>query len=210
MTRGGTYRSTDRRGRITASDQLKEISFTRLRGRCDVMANRSDREPGQPAECPRRHSLKSRMGPCSRTPSGPAVHDRPHQQAGHKTAPDQRQSVNSPLQRGSHPHRTSKLARCLQNLARNERGEIIGSYELPPSARALRCPFVDNRCSSSDSCAKISGAFRSRAPELWFKNSLCFALQWRGEVGVSAEELEPKTFRNCAIQQPRYRGESSA
>ena len=51
----------------------QQISFTRLRERCDVMANRSDREQGQPTECPRRHSLRSRMGPCSRTPSGPAV-----------------------------------------------------------------------------------------------------------------------------------------
>ena len=51
----------------------EEISFTRLRARCDVMADRSDRKQGQPAECPRRHSLISRMGPCSRTPSGPAV-----------------------------------------------------------------------------------------------------------------------------------------
>jgi len=37
------------------------------------MANRSDREQGQPTKCPRRHSLISRMGPSSRTPSGPAV-----------------------------------------------------------------------------------------------------------------------------------------
>ena len=51
----------------------EEISFTGLRERCDVMANRSDREHGQPTACPRRQSLISRMGPCSRTPSGPAV-----------------------------------------------------------------------------------------------------------------------------------------
>src|SRR6476620_5848079 len=37
------------------------------------MADRSDREQGQPNRCPRRHSLINRMGPCSRTPSGPAV-----------------------------------------------------------------------------------------------------------------------------------------
>src|SRR6187402_3313966 len=37
------------------------------------MAHRSDREPGHPAECPRRHSLQSRVGPSSRIPSGPAV-----------------------------------------------------------------------------------------------------------------------------------------
>ena len=44
-----------------------------MRARCDVMADRSDREQGQPNRCPRRHSLMNRMGPCSRTPSGPAV-----------------------------------------------------------------------------------------------------------------------------------------
>ena len=37
------------------------------------MAHRSDREPGHPAECPRRHSLHCRVGPSSRIPSGPAV-----------------------------------------------------------------------------------------------------------------------------------------
>ena len=51
----------------------EEIGFTRLRERCDVMANRSDREQGQPTECPRHHSLRSRTGPCSWTPSWPAV-----------------------------------------------------------------------------------------------------------------------------------------
>lgn len=38
-----------------------------------MMANRSDRELGQPSECPRRYSLISSVGPSSRTPSGPAV-----------------------------------------------------------------------------------------------------------------------------------------
>lgn len=71
------------------------------------MAYRSDREPGHPAERPRHHSLQSRVGPSSRIPSGPAVRKRLHQQAGHKTAPDQRaRSSNRHLQRGSHPHRT--------------------------------------------------------------------------------------------------------
>jgi hypothetical protein len=37
------------------------------------MANRSDREPGHPAVCPGRHSPRSRVGPSSRMPSGPAV-----------------------------------------------------------------------------------------------------------------------------------------
>ena len=39
----------------------EEISFTRLRARCDVMADRSDREQGQPKPCPRRHAYRSRM-----------------------------------------------------------------------------------------------------------------------------------------------------
>lgn len=44
-----------------------------MRARCDVMADRSDREQGQPNLSLRHHSLISRMGLCSRTPSGPAV-----------------------------------------------------------------------------------------------------------------------------------------
>ena len=68
-----------------------------MRARCDVMADRSDREQGQPNRCPRRHSLMNRMGPCSRTPSGPAVSNRLHQQAGQKTAPDQCHCVNLSL-----------------------------------------------------------------------------------------------------------------
>jgi len=61
------------------------------------MADRSDREQGQPNRCPRRNSLMNRMGPCSRTPSGPAVSNRLHQQAGQKTAPDQCHCVNLTL-----------------------------------------------------------------------------------------------------------------
>jgi transposase len=38
-----------------------------------IVGMTSDREQGQPNRCPRRHSLMNRMGPCSRTPSGPAV-----------------------------------------------------------------------------------------------------------------------------------------
>jgi len=30
-----------------------------------MMAHRSDREPGHPDQCPRRHSLQSRVGPSS-------------------------------------------------------------------------------------------------------------------------------------------------
>jgi len=83
----------------------EEISFTRLRARCDVTADRSDR--GQPNRCPRRYSLINRMGPCSRTPSGSAVStdciNRPHRRL-HPT--NATASIN-PLQRGSRPQRTS-------------------------------------------------------------------------------------------------------
>ncbi|MDF3064016.1 MAG: hypothetical protein K0S06_4125 [Microvirga sp.] len=41
-----------------------------------MMANRSDRGRGQPAECPGHQSPQSRMGPRPRKPSGPAVFDR--------------------------------------------------------------------------------------------------------------------------------------
>ena len=83
-----------------------EIRFTRLRERCDVMANRSDREQGQPTECLRRHSLISRMGPRSRTPSRPAVStdciNRPDRRL-HSTNAT---TSNYLLQCGSHPQRT--------------------------------------------------------------------------------------------------------
>jgi len=41
-----------------------------------MMAHRSDRGWGQPAECRGRRSPQSRMGPYPRKPSGPAVDDR--------------------------------------------------------------------------------------------------------------------------------------
>ena len=82
----------------------EEISLTRLQERCDVMANRSDREQRQPTRCPRHHSLHNRMGPCSQTASGPAVPidciNRLHPT--NATAPIYL------LQCGSHPQRTSR------------------------------------------------------------------------------------------------------
>ena len=53
-----------------------------------VMANRSDREQGQPNGRSRHYSLLNEMGPSSRTPSGPAVLQRLHQQAEQRAAPD--------------------------------------------------------------------------------------------------------------------------
>ena len=45
----------------------------------------------------RRHSLKLRMGPCSRRPITASSLNRLHKQAGQKTAPDQRHCVNFAL-----------------------------------------------------------------------------------------------------------------
>jgi hypothetical protein len=78
-----------------------------LRGRCELMANRSDRGRGQPAICPGRYSPITRMGPRPRIPSGPAVTygriNRPNTRL-HPTA--NAASSNQPLQHGRHPHRT--------------------------------------------------------------------------------------------------------
>jgi hypothetical protein len=76
-----------------------------------VMANRSDREQRQPTERRRRQNLQSCLGLCSRTPSGPAVSQRLHQQAEDMSAPDQHaKTSNQCLQRGSHPDKP--LAPC--------------------------------------------------------------------------------------------------
>jgi hypothetical protein len=111
MTRGETYRAAHTRcslpRRITGSARphwLHEVA--------GVMARPVRPGQGQPTECQKRHSLKSRMGPYLRTPSGPAVQRRLHQQAEQKTAPDQRQYIRFLLQCGSHPQRTFREAAC--------------------------------------------------------------------------------------------------
>ena len=85
---------------------FRSASFTRLRARCDVMADRSDREQGQPNLSLRRHSLKSRMGPCSRTPSGPAVSTDCINRPDRRLHPTNATASIYLLQRGSHPQRT--------------------------------------------------------------------------------------------------------
>src|SRR3984893_7315172 len=75
------------------------------------MADRSDREQGQPTECPRRHSLNNRMGPRSRTPSGPAVSTDCINRPDRRLHPTIVTTSNYLLQRGGHPQRTSYLAR---------------------------------------------------------------------------------------------------
>src|SRR4051794_19071789 len=70
------------------------------------MANRSDREQGQPNRCPRRYSLISRMGPCSRTPSGPAVSTDCVNRPDRRLHPTNAKTSIYLLQRGSHPQRT--------------------------------------------------------------------------------------------------------
>src|SRR5262245_64506447 len=70
------------------------------------MANRSDREQGQPTQCRRRHSLLSRMGPCSRTPSGPAVSTDCMNRPDRRLHPTNATASIFALQRGSHPQKT--------------------------------------------------------------------------------------------------------
>src|SRR5579859_6490169 len=71
------------------------------------MADRSDRERGQPNSCPRRHSLSNRMGPCSRTPSGPAVSTDCINRPDRRLHPTNATASIYLLQRGSHPQKTS-------------------------------------------------------------------------------------------------------
>src|SRR5271169_6013325 len=71
------------------------------------MANRSDREQGQPNLSLRRHSLNNRMGPCSRTPSGPAVSTDCINRPDRRLHPTNATASIYLLQRGSHPQRTS-------------------------------------------------------------------------------------------------------
>ena len=72
------------------------------------MANRSDRELAKSAECLWHQASKAEWNPARGYHQG--QRSRPHQQAGHKTAPDQCQTSNRHLQRGSHPQRT--LGEC--------------------------------------------------------------------------------------------------
>ena len=70
------------------------------------MADRSDREQGQPKLSLRRHSLISRMGPCSRTPSGPAVSTDCINRPDRRLHPTNATASIYLLQRGSHPQKT--------------------------------------------------------------------------------------------------------
>src|SRR6516164_463678 len=70
------------------------------------MANRSDREHGQPTECLRHHSLISRTGPCSRTPSGPAVTIDCIKRPDRRLQPTNATASIYSLQCGSHPQKT--------------------------------------------------------------------------------------------------------
>src|SRR5450631_4429579 len=71
------------------------------------MANRSDREQGQPNLSLRRHSLNNRMGPCSRTPSGPAVSTDCINRPDRRLHPTNATASIYLLQRGSHPQKHS-------------------------------------------------------------------------------------------------------
>src|ERR1700730_6237872 len=74
------------------------------------MADRSDREQGQPNRCPRRHSLIGRTGPCSRTPSGPAVSTDCINRPDRRLHPTNATASIYLLQRGSHLQKTSSAA----------------------------------------------------------------------------------------------------
>jgi hypothetical protein len=65
---------------------------------------------GPTSVCGGGHILISRVGPCSRTPPGPAIQSRLHQQAGQKTAPDQRQYINFSCNAGANHRRHSRRA----------------------------------------------------------------------------------------------------
>src|SRR5271170_5302049 len=88
------------------------------------MANRSDREQGQPNLSLRRHSLNNRMGPCSRTPSGPAVSTDCINRPDRRLHPTSATTSIYPLQRGSHPQRTSP--------------QVIVPSPPPPPLRVMR------------------------------------------------------------------------
>jgi len=160
----------------------EEISFTRLRERCDVMANRSDREQGQPTACPRRQSLQSRMGPCSRTPSGPAVPIDCINRPDRRLHPTNANTSFYLLQCGSHPQRTSA-----------DHSEFSWGHAL---ATRLPCRPVQLRmmsaaewdCNSSVTlrlsprdCAKRNGGHRRGRPPLlpFGRRKGCAWCHWR-------------------------------
>src|SRR5271169_3159987 len=105
------------------------------------MADRSDREQGQPNRCPRRHSLNNRMGPCSRTPSGPAVSTDCINRPDRRLHPTNATASIYLLQRGSHPQKTSSAA-VWRGLVQAE-GSVFIRYPIfrkCPLASALPAP----------------------------------------------------------------------
>jgi hypothetical protein len=106
-----------------------------------VMADRSDREQGQPNSCPRRHSLSNRMGPCSRTPSGPAVSTDCINRPDRRLHPTNATASIYLLQRGSHPQRT--------------RGQTTGAAAMGPTA--------DSRSCNKFHCYSITSSARPRS-----------------------------------------------
>ena len=127
-----------------------------MRARCEVMANRSDRELGHPAECLRRQSLLSRVGPNSRIPSGPAVfettastgrtQDCTRPAAKNITSPlatrePSTQDLLRPDRRGARHHDDRVGGRELHDLARGEqrtRCFLAGHHQMPkPGGQAM-------------------------------------------------------------------------
>ena len=118
MTRGGVYQAVTSRCcqlngaiKVQLRDQLQEVAgATCSDGETCQTANRDT-----PANVQGVIAWISRMESGSRTPSGPAVFCRLHQQDEEKTAPGQtRQIIESCLQRGSHPQRTFSLPAVLR------------------------------------------------------------------------------------------------
>ena len=153
------------------------------------MAHRSDREQGHPAECPRRHSLLSRVGPSSRTPSRPAVtmSDRTNRPDRRPHPTNRQKHQRYSLQCGSHPQRTFQLefrsvrrANDLPNFARSTAANSLKLFRSKP---------VNQKC-EVDSFGEYRARERSfsrnrgrRGCQLSFKNpQFC---------GISASQIGP-------------------
>ena len=113
------------------------------------MADRSDREQGQPNRCRRRHSLMNRMRPCSRTPSGPAVSTDCINRPNRRLHPTNVTASIYLLQRGSHPQKTSLLCRLM---CASERKAV--------TVCSRRLQFMGRQHEGMASAHRISGATR--------------------------------------------------
>ena len=106
------------------------------------------------------------MGPCSRTPSGPAVQSRLHQQAEQKIAPDQRQYVKFLLQCGSHPQKVPRRPAVASNADVRSSGGSCSDADAVTHGRASSCVGCVKRHSQAagrrawDACSNMALALR--------------------------------------------------